>query len=76
VTQRGPRIVIGVEGSGFLWHMVRIIAGTLLEVGLGKYKPGDIAGMLAARDRRAAGGTAPPQGLFLQWIKFAEQEKT
>jgi tRNA pseudouridine38-40 synthase len=76
VSRRGPRIVIGVEGSGFLWHMVRIIAGTLLDVGLGRFKPADIAGMLAATDRRAAGGTAPPQGLYLQWIRMNEPAKT
>jgi tRNA pseudouridine38-40 synthase len=72
VRQRGPRIVIGVEGRGFLWNMVRIIAGTLVEVGLGKYKPEEMTAMLAATDRRAAGGTAPPQGLYLQWVRFSE----
>jgi tRNA pseudouridine38-40 synthase len=69
VSARGPRVVIGVEGAGFLWHMVRIISGTLIEVGIGRYKPDDIPQMLAAKDRRAAGQTAPPHGLFLQWIK-------
>ena len=73
VRRRGPRIVIGVEGRGFLWNMVRIIAGTLVEVGLGKYQPDDMTAMLAATDRRAAGGTAPPQGLYLQWVRFAEE---
>jgi tRNA pseudouridine38-40 synthase len=68
---RGPRIVIGVEGSGFLWHMVRIMVGTLVEVGLGRYQPGEVAQMLAAKDRRAAGSTAPPHGLYLQWIQTA-----
>ncbi len=71
VTRRGNRIVIGVEGTGFLWNMVRIIAGTLLEVGLGRFTPTDVDAMLAARDRRSAGGTAPAHGLFLQWIRFA-----
>jgi tRNA pseudouridine38-40 synthase len=73
VRARGPRIVIGVEGTGFLWNMVRIIAGTLVEVGLGRRTAGEIDAILAARDRRAAGGTAPPQGLYLQWIRFNEQ---
>jgi len=72
VRARGPRIVIGVEGSGFLWNMVRIIAGTLVEVGLGRRTPGEMEAILAARDRRASGGTAPPQGLYLQWIRFKE----
>ncbi len=69
VAARGPKLVIGVEGSGFLWNMVRIIVGTLVEVGLGQYRPDDIPKMLAANDRRAAGSTAPPHGLYLQWIK-------
>jgi tRNA pseudouridine38-40 synthase len=71
VTFRVPKLVIGVEGSGFLWNMVRIMVGTLVEVGLGRYAPGDIPRMLAARDRQAAGATAPPHGLYLQWIRFA-----
>ncbi len=69
VCQRGPRVVIGVEGGGFLWNMVRIIAGTLVEVGIGRFAADDVTTMLAAKDRRAAGSTAPPHGLYLQWIK-------
>jgi tRNA pseudouridine38-40 synthase len=71
VHARGPRVVIGVRGSGFLWNMVRIIAGTLVEVGLGRFKAEDVPAMLAARNRAAAGPTAPAQGLYLQWIRFA-----
>lgn len=70
VAKRGQRVVIGVEGSGFLWNMVRIIAGTLIDVGMGRFQPEEIPAMLAARDRRAAGGTAPPHGLFLQWVRL------
>jgi tRNA pseudouridine38-40 synthase len=73
VSWRNQMIVFGVAGSGFLWNMVRIMVGTLVEVGLGRHEPGDIAGMLAAKDRRAAGATAPPHGLYLQWICTAEQ---
>jgi tRNA pseudouridine38-40 synthase len=69
VHARGPKLVIGVEGTGFLWNMVRIIVGTLVEVGLGRYGPDAIDRMLAARDRQAAGPTAPAYGLYLQWIK-------
>ncbi len=69
VSHRGAMVVIGVEGTGFLWNMVRIIVGTLVEVGLGKFTPADIDRMLAARDRQAAGATAPPHGLYLQWIR-------
>jgi tRNA pseudouridine38-40 synthase len=74
VAAMGYRMIIGVEGNGFLWHMVRIIVGTLVEVGLGRTNPDEIPKMIAACDRRAAGQTAPPQGLFLQWIKTARRE--
>jgi tRNA pseudouridine38-40 synthase len=73
VSQRGPRVVIGVEGSGFLWNMVRIMVGTLVEVGIGRTAPGAIAEMIAARDRTAAGSTAPAHGLYLQWIQYADE---
>ena len=66
---RPPLLVIGVEGTGFLWNMVRIIVGTLVEVGLGRYTPSDMPKMLEARDRQAAGSTAPAHGLYLQWIR-------
>jgi tRNA pseudouridine38-40 synthase len=70
VSFRAPLLVIGVQGSGFLWNMVRIIVGTMVEVGLRRYSPADMDRMLAAKDRAAAGSTAPPHGLYLQWIKF------
>ncbi|HEX8915925.1 MAG TPA: tRNA pseudouridine(38-40) synthase TruA, partial [Humisphaera sp.] len=73
VGYRPPRLVFGVEGSGFLWNMIRIIVGTLVEVGIGRYRAEDVPKMLAAKDRRAAGGTAPPHGLYLQWIKFRDR---
>lgn len=70
VSAFGPRIVIGVEGSGFLWNMVRIMVGTLVQVGTQSLSPEQIPSIIAARDRQAAGPTAPPHGLYLQWIKF------
>jgi tRNA pseudouridine38-40 synthase len=73
--QRGGLIVFGIQGSGFLWQMIRIIVGTMVEVGLGRYDAGKIVEMLAARDRTAAGPTAPPQGLYLQWIRTREGGK-
>jgi tRNA pseudouridine38-40 synthase len=73
VHARPPRLVIGVEGSGFLWNMVRIIVGTLVQVGIGRYKPEHLAQMLEARARAAAGPTAPPHGLFLQWIRMRQE---
>jgi tRNA pseudouridine38-40 synthase len=66
------RCEIEVEGSGFLYNMVRIIAGTLAEVGRGRMLPGEIAELLAARDRRRAGPTLPPHGLCLQWVRYPE----
>jgi tRNA pseudouridine38-40 synthase len=74
VSYRQPKLVIGIEGNGFLWHMVRIIVGTLVEVGLGRHTPNGMAEMLAARDRKAGGPTAPPHGLYLQWIKFQKPQ--
>ncbi len=62
---------IRVSGSGFLYNMVRILSGTLMEVGRGKIEPGDIPGIIAAADRTANGGpTLPPQGLRLEWIRY------
>ncbi|UCD74681.1 MAG: tRNA pseudouridine(38-40) synthase TruA [Phycisphaerales bacterium] len=64
------RINIDISGGGFLYNMVRIIAGTLLEVGRGKLEPGAIAGIIEARDRASAGPTMPPEGLCLMWVKY------
>jgi tRNA pseudouridine38-40 synthase len=72
VSRRGPIIVIGFEGGGFLWNQVRIMAGTLIDVGEGLLKPDDVAKMLDSRDRRRAGRTAPANGLYLQWVKSRE----
>jgi tRNA pseudouridine38-40 synthase len=55
--------------------MVRIIAGTLIEVGIGHYTPDDIAAALASRERRNAGATAPAHGLYLQWIRYGSAEE-
>lgn len=60
-----------ITGDGFLRHMVRNIIGTLLEVGQGKREPAEIAAILAARDRSAAGPTAPARGLFLKEVLYA-----
>jgi tRNA pseudouridine38-40 synthase len=76
VHYRSPKLLIGVEGSGFLWNMVRIIVGTLAQVGIGRYTPDDIPIMLAAKDRAAGGPTAPPHGLYLQWVKTRQPDVT
>ena len=59
-----------ITGDGFLRHMVRNIVGTLLEVGHGRLMPSDVADILAARDRSAAGPTAPARGLFLKEVHY------
>lgn len=64
-----PEVHIVVEGTGFLYNMVRIIAGTLVEVGRGRFTPDIIDQILKSRDRRQAGPTLPPQGLCLEWVK-------
>jgi len=67
-------IIVDVEGSGFLHHMVRILVGTLVDVGRGHWKPEDMAEILAARDRQAAGHLAPAGGLSLEWIRYRQEE--
>ena len=61
-----------VEGDGFLYNMVRTLAGTLLEVGRGKLAPDAISGLLEARDRSLAGPTAPAAGLCLVSVRYPE----
>ncbi len=65
------RITIDVSGNGFLWNMVRILAGTLHEVGRGRLEPADIPRILESKDRTNAGPTLPPEGLCLEWIRYA-----
>jgi tRNA pseudouridine38-40 synthase len=62
---------IDVEADGFLYNMVRSIAGTLVEVGKGKLPESKVAEIIAAEDRREAGPTAPPQGLFLVRVRYS-----
>ena len=75
VEEQGADLVIRVCGSGFLYNMVRIMAGTLMEVGLGKRGPESMAGILEARERSAAGPTAPARGLTLIKIQYISDEK-
>ena len=59
------RIMIELVGNGFLYNMVRIIAGTLVEVGLNKIEPSEIKDIINSKDRTKAGKTLPPHGLYL-----------
>jgi len=63
-------ISIKLEANAFLYHMVRNIVGTAIEIGVGKYDPSWMRNLLELRDRKLAGPTAPPQGLCLESIKF------
>lgn len=72
VMRAGDEVHIVVQGDGFLYNMVRILAGTLVEVGRGYFEPGRIDAILAQADRRLAGPTLPPQGLCLEWIKYGK----
>ena len=66
----GDEIHIEARARSFLHHQVRNMAGTLKLVGLGRWHPDDVARALAARDRRAGGPTAPPEGLYLVEVRY------
>ena len=70
--QDGSDITIKVEGDGFLYNMVRIIVGTMVEVGLGRRSPAEVRLAVETGDRTKAGHVAPPQGLYLDEV-FYEQ---
>jgi len=68
--REGDLLHIDFRGEGYLRNMVRIMVGTLVEVGLHRRHPGDVEGLLAVGDRKAAGITAPPQGLCLMRVWY------
>jgi tRNA pseudouridine38-40 synthase len=70
VNRAGEYIWIDVEADGFLYNMVRAIAGTLLEVGRGFWPETKVTEILSAEDRTQAGPTAPAQGLFLMRVTY------
>jgi tRNA pseudouridine38-40 synthase len=70
----GQMLTVTIEGDGFLYKMCRGIVGTLVQVGLGKFPPGEVSTMLAQRDRQIAGMTAPAHGLVL-WKVFYGKKK-
>ncbi len=75
VEKSGDMITIRISGSGFLYNMVRIIAGTLMKVGMGVYPPEHVEEILDARDRQAAGQTALPKGLTLISLDYETELK-
>jgi tRNA pseudouridine38-40 synthase len=70
-TDNSGMIQISLEADGFLRYMVRSIIGALVDIGRGRRSREDLAGILEAKDRRRAGLTAPPQGLFLKEVRYA-----
>ena len=66
----GERILIELTGNGFLYNMVRIISGTLLDVGLGKIEPSEIEDIINSKDRTRAGKTLPAHGLYLVKVNY------
>ena len=66
----GERIYIELTGNGFLYNMVRIIAGTLVDVGIGKIEPSDIEKLIESKERSNAGKTLQPQGLYLLKVEY------
>ena len=75
VRREDDLIIFTIVGNGFLYNMVRIISGTLIQVGSGEIQPGEMKQILEARDRSAAGPTAIPKGLVLKKIEYPEAEE-
>ena len=70
VCREGDMVLFEVEGDGFLYNMVRIMVGTLLFINEGKIKQGELKDVIDSKDRKRAGKTAPPQGLYLNKIFY------
>ncbi len=70
IREENNRIIIELTGNGFLYNMVRIIVGTLLDVGIGKIKAEDISNIIETKDRKLAGKTVPPYGLYLLKVEY------
>lgn len=75
LTRRGDMVEIRLEANAFLRYMVRNVVGTLVEIGLGRRAPEEMAQILAGRDRRRAGATAPARGLTLERVFLKEEER-
>lgn len=72
VEQQGEELIMTIEGDGFLYNMVRTIAGMLFAVGIGWNEPQDMQEILEARDRKRAGKTAPAHGLYLMNVTYGD----
>ena len=68
--KKGDLMIFTIQGNGFLYNMVRIIIGTIVEVGRGKIKSSSIPHIIYEKDRKAAGHTAPPEGLYLEKVYY------
>jgi len=75
IQRRGPLLTFIIEGDGFLYKMCRGIVGTLVQTGLGKFPARTVKGMLAKKDRRCAGMSAPAQGLVLWKVTYGSSRK-
>ncbi len=76
VKRSGPLLTFIIEGDGFLYKMCRGIVGTLVQVGQGRFRVEDLKPMLARKDRRVAGMTAPPHGLVLWEVRYGKVPKS
>ena len=75
MARRGNLVTFLIYGTGFLYNMVRILAGTLCEVGAGRMQPEQIPGILAGCDRSQAGPTLPAKGLFLKCVEYPDMKE-
>lgn len=75
VEKNGDIVTFTVSADGFLYNMVRIMAGTLSDVAYGKIEPDDVPAIICARDRRKAGPTLPPDGLYLAQVSYHSPEE-
>ena len=71
VSRDGDMLTIRIAADGFLYNMVRIIAGTLMQSAAGKLAPCDIERIICSKDRSKAGLTAPPDGLYLNKVNYS-----
>jgi len=74
IEARGDLLRMQISADGFVHRMVRTIVGTLVECGLGRRDPNSLPAILAALDRRAAGLTAPPHGLYLAGVRYDDYD--